>query len=204
MAIERDFWNKKYEQGGISGRGSIGKYRSWKWKQIQFTCGLPISSLIDVGCGDLSFWDHPIAKKILKGRGFKYTGIDVSDNIIKRNRGSFPKLKFINAPAHVEQPNLRASLVLALDLLFHIMDEGEYNLALDTLCRYSNRYLVIYTWKKNPFLVQNVFTDGVSQYFRKLGDSKHIFNHHDMQLMNSVDVPYDPFGKLYFFKRVIY
>lgn len=201
---ERKFWNKKYGEGGISGRGSIGRYRNWKWNQIQLTCGLEISSLIDVGCGDLSFWKHPIANKILKGKGFKYTGIDISDIIIKRNRSFAPKLEFICAPAHTPQPGLRADVVLVLDLLFHIMDDGEYEQLIETLCEYTNKELVIYTWKKNPFLLQNTDTDGVSQKYRPLGDVRHIFTQNDLNLVNALDVPYDPFGRIYFFRRVIF
>jgi hypothetical protein len=203
--VERKFWNKKYEQGGISGRGSIGFYRNWKWNQLQFNCEVPNHySVIDVGCGDLSFWNHPIPKKMMKDRNFKYTGIDISDNIIHRNRKVWPQHDFIIAPAHIEQPDRRASLVLAMDLLFHIMDDGEYEVALETLCRYTLKYLAIYAWKKNPFLVQNIESDGISQTFRKLGDSKYIFLHNNMMLIRAVDVPFDQFGRLYVFKRVLY
>jgi hypothetical protein len=202
MAVERKFWNNKYEQGGISGRGSIGLYRNWKWNQIQFAIGTDIHSLIDVGCGDMSFWNHPIAKKMMKD--LKYTGIDISDNIIKRNRKALPDLDFIIAPAHVEQPGLRAQAVFALDLLFHIMDDGEYEMLIETLCQYASQYLVIYTWMKNPFTVLNRDGDGVSQKYRPLGNVKHIFSKNNMQLVVSKNVPYDEFGRLYVFERLIY
>ena len=204
MSVEKKFWNKKYEQGGISGKGSIGLYRNWKWNQIQIACGLNIDSLIDVGCGDLSFWNHPLAIKIRRRYGFKYTGIDISDNIIIRNRKAFPKINFIIAPAHVEQPGLRASVVLCMDLLFHIMDDAEYEMTIETLCQYTNGCLVIYTWRKNPFLVQNIVTDGISQYYRRLGDVKHIFGRNDMKLIRKADVPFDKFGTMYIFRRILY
>jgi hypothetical protein len=204
MTVEKDFWNKKYSEGGISGRGSIGFYRNWKWNHITKTIGTKFSSLIDVGCGDLSFWNHPIGNKILKQKNFKYIGIDVSDNIIKRNRKFAPDFGFIVAPAHEEQPGLKASVVFALDLLFHIMNDEEYVMTLENLCNYTNQFLVVYTWNKNPFELQNVVTDGVSQYFRKLGDHSHIFSKNDMESIQGLKVPYDEYGKLYIFKRLIY
>jgi hypothetical protein len=202
--MEKEFWENKYDQGGISGLGSIGLYRNWKWNKIVQNCGKNIKSIIDVGCGDLRFWQHPIANRIMKGDNFTYWGIDVAENIIKRNVKFYPDGRFICAPAHVRQPQLRASVVLGLDLLFHIMDDRDYFRTVQNLCRYANLYLVIYTWKKNPFESLNTNTDGVSQTFRELGNARHIFNRNDMNLCWSYDVPYDPFGKLYIFRRVIY
>jgi hypothetical protein len=201
---EKKFWNNKYRQGGISGRGSIGFYRNWKWNQIAFICGTNFRSVVDVGCGDLSFWKHPIANKILRGQGFKYIGIDISDFIIEQNRKTFPEGKFIVAPAHFKQPGIYGSLVLCMDVLFHMMDDGEYEMALQTLCNYTNQYLAIYTWQKNPFEGLNTVTDGISQYFRKLGDSRATFTRNNLNLVHAVRSPYDPFGKLYFFRRTIY
>ena len=200
--IERKFWNRKYKEGGISGRGSIGRYRNWKWNKIRQTIGEDFESLVDVGCGDLSFYKHPIANRIIKRKGFKYTGIDVSDFIINKNRVFAPDHEFICAPFHVEQPGLRGQVVFALDLLFHIMDDGEFGMGLENLCNYTNQFLIIYNWQKNPFGESK--TDGISQCFRKLGDYQHIFTTNDMQLFETFTVPYDPFGKLYFFKRLIY
>jgi hypothetical protein len=204
LAIEKEFWNKKYAEGGISGRGSIGFYRNWKWNMIRDTIGNDFISLVDVGCGDLSFWKHPIANKILKQKHFKYIGIDISEIIIKRNRKFAPELEFRVAPAHIEQPGLMAQVVFALDLLFHIMDEVEFKMILENLCNYTTQFLVIYTWKRNPFELQHVDSDGISQYYRNLVDYRNMFIRNEMRLINSVNVPYDGFGRLYFFKRVIY
>lgn len=198
--IEKEFWNRKYAEGGISGRGSIGKYRNWKWGKINQVIG-NFREVIDAGCGDLKFWEHPIANKILNQRRFKYLGIDVSDHIISRNRKFAPKLQFICAASHEPIPR-KASVVFALDLLFHIMDDGNFEETLEQLCKASNQWIVIYSWQKNPF--PDSATDGVSQYFRKLSDYRHIFESNDFILKEFFQVPYDPYGVLYFMKRVIY
>jgi hypothetical protein len=202
MISEKEYWNKKYSDGGISGRGSIGFYRNWKWNKIQQTIGIDYDSLIDVGCGDLSFWNHPIAKKCWNQRNFKYVGIDVSDHIIKRNRKLHPKWDWIAASAHIEQTGKSAQVVFALDLLFHIMNDEEFKMTLENLCNYAEQFLIIYTWKRNPFEVQNVVTDGVSQYFRNLLDFKQIFLKNKMKLQTTYNVPYDSFGRMYIFKRI--
>ena len=200
---EKEFWDEKYAKGGISGRGSIGIYRNWKWSKIKNMIGLSFTSLIDVGCGDLSFWNHPAAKRIFKQRVFKYVGLDISKEIIDRNRRKFPNYKFVHTPAHLEIEGLRSQVVFALDLLFHLMNDGEFDLTLENLCRYTNQFLVIYTWARNPFGRDKV-TNGKYQYFRSLHDFMHIFNRNDMELIREFKVPYDQFGAMYFFKRVLY
>jgi len=204
MIPEKDFWNTKYAEGGISGRGSIGKYRNWKWGRI-FEKIRYFDSVIDVGCGDLSFWQHPIAKKIINySEDFKYTGIDISDHIIKRNRKFAPKFDFICNPAHVLCNIEKAKVVLCLDLLFHIMDDFRFELALDNLCKYSDEWIVVYTWENNPFELQGIFTDGKSQYFRRLNDYRIIFDLNDFDMVNNYFVPFDDFGMIYFFRKMIY
>lgn len=202
---DQDYWNKRYSEGGTSGRGSVGRYRNWKWNKIKEILGMDFKSLIDVGCGDLRFWEHPIAYKIGKQEGFNYTGIDKSEFIINKNRVFAPEHKFILAPAHIEQPGLRADVVFCLDLLFHLMDDTEYELTIENLCKYSNKFIVIYTWKKNPFENGGTNSNGVYQKFRAIGEIYHkLFLNYDFNIHSYFDVPYDQFGRLYFFRRLIY
>ena len=196
-----EYWNMRYQEGGNSGRGSIGKYRNWKWNKIHQVIG-SFRDVIDVGCGDLKFWEHPIAKIMVKGQeGFKYLGIDISDFIINKNKVFAPKFDFICAPSHDKIPR-RSPVVLCLDLLFHIMDDGNFESTLERVCEASNQWIVIYTWRKNPF--PHSETDFEYQYFRKLGDYRQIFVSNGFKLHKHFPVPYDHYGVLFFFKRVIY
>lgn len=200
---EKEFWNKKYANGGISGRGSIGVYRNWKWVVIRNKIGMRFRNIIDVGCGDLSFWEHPIANVILKNSK-SYVGIDISDHIVERNKKNNPSMWFICAGSHEEQQGIRGDLVLVMDLLFHIMDEENFEKTLENICKYANQDLVVYTWKNNPFDNLNDVTDGRSQYYRRLGDYENIFHSNDVILEQFKDVPFDPYGRLYFFRRILY
>ena len=203
LTIEKKFWNKKYEDGGISGLGSIGKYRAWKWLKIKQVIG-DFKSVIDVGCGDLRFWQHPIASKMVKKqKDFKYLGIDISDFIIEKNNVFAPNFEFLVAPSHIDQGR-QAEVLLCLDLLFHIMDDINFEMTLEHLCSSAEKWIVIYTWKRNPFEHQYRFTDGKSQYFRKLQDYNYVFDGNGFKLQAFFNVPYDNYGRLYFFKRVIY
>jgi hypothetical protein len=101
----------------------------------------PLASVIDVGCGDLSFWRRcpPVA----------YTGIDFSSTIIARNQIRFPDRRWICSPASQPSP-VSAPVVLCFDVLFHILDETEFRRTLASLCACSEQWIFIYTWHTNP------------------------------------------------------
>lgn len=71
------YWENRYRKGGTSGAGSTGEYRKWKWGIIESYVG-NVDDVLDVGCGDLSFWE---------GRDCpKYLGLDISPTIIEKDR----------------------------------------------------------------------------------------------------------------------
>ena len=140
-----EYWEERYASGSASGCGSIGPSRTWKWDIIN--CYLPkIDRIIDVGCGDLSFWE---------GRSYKdYTGIDISKTIIERNREKRPKWNFIVSPAETYINGVTGECVFCLDTLFHIMDDGTFISILENLCYYSTKYIFIHTWFRNPLTIR--------------------------------------------------
>jgi len=136
------YWEDRYRKGGTSGEGSIGEYRKWKWEIID-KYAKSINDVIDVGCGDLSFWE---------GRNFPnhYTGIDISQTIIERNRKARPNLTFLCSSAEDYLNIGTARIVFCLDVLFHIMEDSVYEKVLSNLTRYSSDWIFIFTWSKNP------------------------------------------------------
>ena len=70
--VEEQYWDQRYIAGGTSGAGSIGDDRDFKWNVVDRHV-LFLQSVVDVGCGELSFWE---------GRDCEdYTGIDISKNL---------------------------------------------------------------------------------------------------------------------------
>ena len=102
-----------------------------------------LQSVVDVGCGDLSFWEGRECEN--------YTGIDFSNPIIKKNMIHRPNWKFICANAEIEIKDLHKEAVFCMGVLFHIMDLKTYIQILNNLCTYSDNYIFIYTWINNPF-----------------------------------------------------
>ena len=192
---EEAYWETRYSLGYDSGIGSAGEERDWKWKTIT-EFAPKITSVIDVGCGDLRFW---------KGDLDRYVGIDISKTIIDRNkkipRGNF---KFICAPASKRIDGLNAPFVFCVDLLFHIMDDNRYEAILENLCYYSSRFIVIHTWIINCFgdRDQGPFTDGHHETFRRFEDYFPIF---DRWGFSNPQIRRNPngIGALYLFQKLV-
>lgn len=192
--LQLNYWEDRYRQGGASGEGSVGEVRAWKWKIIDSY--VPnLESVVDVGCGDLRFW---------LGRKCKdYVGIDVSNTILERNKSLHPDWRFILASSDKFIKSLKKECVFCFDLLFHIMNEDSFVKTLHNICRYSSRYVLIHTWKHNPFSRPHAFrrflrnpsfltlkyvvfpsnTDMKYQYFRLLTDYDEIFQKYNFQLL---------------------
>lgn len=191
------FWEERYKRGGTSGKGSVGGYRKWKWKVIKQFVNIKDKTVLDVGCGDLSF---------LKGQKFRgYLGIDISPTIIKRNRKKRPDLSF--AVEDVTNPNMEVyslvsndvslifDVVLCMDLLFHIMKEGDFKNLLRNLNRWTGEYLFVVNWCKNPlpYLHDNY------QYFRDL--SLYLDWLTNLKLVDTFRKKNDPYNMIYVFRR---
>lgn len=162
MTSVEEYWETRYAKGDSSGEGSVGPNRAWKWAIIEKYVS-SLDDVVDIGCGDLRFWE---------GRDcHKYFGLDLSATVIQRNRESRPKWRFEVGHAEYRIPNLRARIVLCLDMLFHIMDDEVFVNVLENLCRYSKEWIFTYTWRRNPFLfwaIKNAHNVGLSRTFAYL------------------------------------
>lgn len=144
---ESDYWDQRYRSGGSSGRGSIGEEREWKWSVID-SYVRDLDDVVDIGCGDLSFWE--IRKERLP-EGFRYFGLDVSAAVVDRNRTQYPGWRFHVGNAKDPIPGLHGRVVLCLDVLFHVLDDVAYTRILENLARYSSEWIIVSSWWKNPF-----------------------------------------------------
>lgn len=155
-----EYWEQRYSKGDTSGPGSIGRAREWKWSIIDREIPL-IDSVIDLGCGNLAFWEGRRPPK-------NYVGIDKSPTVIRKNRLRWPQVKFKVGDVAVRDPDIAEKsyeLGLCLDVLFHIMSDEDYLSTLHNLSSYTEKYIVISTWSSNPIKTGGV-TDGTYQYYR--------------------------------------
>jgi len=174
-------WESHYKAGGASTGTLIpidltSDY-AWRYSIIQKYAGV-VDHVVDVGCGDLLFWN---------GRDCcTYTGIDISQSIIEKNRSVRPSWVFHAASADARLP-VSGNIVLCFDMLFHILSE----MILENLGYYSKQWIFVYTWCENPWnswrsrilgamvrlkkgriqdawtmLIQGMDTDGIYQKYR--------------------------------------
>ena len=137
-----EYWERRYSDGGTSGVGSVGKAREWKWNRLLAYAGA-MDDVIDVGCGDLRFWQGHSCEN--------YLGIDISPTVLERNAREHPHWKFVLHDAETPVQGIAARIVICLDVLFHILDDSAYVRILENLCKYSKEWIFIGTWAKNPF-----------------------------------------------------
>lgn len=209
-------WDEHYKSGGKSGDPSdYMKSREWKHALIAKYCDIKNNSIIDVGCGDLQFW---------QGRKpAKYIGIDISQTIIDAHTEKYPDRQFICASSD-ESLDISADMVMCFDMLWHIIDDDVYIETLKNIRRYSKKYIMIYTWNSNPFnrnilhriinmLVKFKKThvldfditveDGGYQKYRSFKRiTKEVFNG-DFELIDEYTNDKWKFGSMYVFRKVI-
>ena len=159
---EYSYWETHYRRGGSSGEGSVGDLREWKWRIINLYVK-DADDIVDIGCGDLSFWDCELALKPVH-----YCGVDISPTIIARNQRTYPDRSFSIADARTPILALKGRIVLCLDVLFHILDDDTFLHILENLCRYSLEWIFVFTWCKNPFSLSFSFQWRLRQLYTKL------------------------------------
>jgi hypothetical protein len=184
---DQEFWDSRYSIGGTSGSGSIGTHREWKWNQISEYVDITKKEIIDVGCGDLSFWESRTCKS--------YTGIDFSETIIRQNQQSRPYWTFMIGNAS-DTLDLSGQVVFCFDMLFHVMDDSEYELILQNLAKWTTEWLIVYTWWQSPFGEKN--TDYQYQIFRPLLDSLYLLEPLDFVAEHR----HTDIGAMYVFKKM--
>jgi len=204
MIYVNNYWDTHYSKGGRSGEGSINESRDWKTGILQ-EYGLRYdNSVIDVGCGDMEFWEYfPVAN---------YTGIDISPTIIDKNRKRFPKYNFYCCDSS-NPLKITADYVTCFDMLFHIMDTTKYIMTIVNLSYYANKKLFVYTWQKNPFenfknrlligrpFEKNMVTDGKFQYYRNFDAYSMRYIEPYLKLMDIRTDDRWPYGAMYIYER---
>lgn len=140
----KSYWESRYASGGTSGAGSYGNLATYKASYLNdFVKKNNISKVIEFGCGDgnqLSFSNYPL-----------YIGLDISKNAIDMCRLKYnhdlSKQFFIYETSILNSSNdlLKGDLTISLDVIFHLVDDIEYDLYMKNLFKFSTNFVIIYS-----------------------------------------------------------
>jgi SAM-dependent methyltransferase len=136
----RDYWERRYRRGGTSGAGSEGALAAYKARVVNdFVAERGIRSVIEFGCGDgrqLALMEYP-----------RTLGLDVAPAAVEACRERFredaSKRFEVYVPGALPEP-LSAELVVALDVVYHIVDDAELERTLDDIFRCAERHVILF------------------------------------------------------------
>ena len=154
-----DYWDRRYQQGGTSGGGSVGRLARFKAEVInRFVRENDVRSVIELGSGDgtqLELAEYP-----------RYIGVDVSKTVVEATREKFrddPTKQFHTAlPA-----GTTADLTLSLDVIYHLVEDAVFERYMTDLFDAATRFVIIYASNKDECGAVHVrhrkFTDWIER-----------------------------------------
>jgi predicted TPR repeat methyltransferase len=183
-----NFWEERYKAGGNSGAGSYGEYAKHKADIInKIIIKYNIKTISDFGCGD--------GNQISLLKGFEqYNGYDISEHILNSCKEKFKNSE--NMLFHSSIPNLpEADLCVSLDVLYHIVDETEFENYLYFLFRKSKKFVLIFSsnHNKNNHNVKNyIFHREFTNWI----------NNNEFKLIEEIDNNLETSAKFFLFERI--
>lgn len=137
------YWQDRYSRGETSGTGSYGILADYKAEVINdFLEKNDITSVIEFGCGD--------GNQLRLMNYQTYLGLDIARSAIDLCRSIFSndesKSFIIYEPKYfLNNGYIKADLVVCLDVLYHIIDEWEFNKTLQDIFSCASRFVILYT-----------------------------------------------------------
>jgi SAM-dependent methyltransferase len=135
----KDYWERRYREGGTSGAGSYGEHALYKSTVVnQYIENYRVESALEFGCGDgnqLGLLNIP-----------RYTGLDISSKAVERCRDAYAadaSKEFAiydpRAPLDLGQYDMTFSL----EVLMHVINEDDFVSTLDGMFAHSSRLVII-------------------------------------------------------------
>ena len=162
----KDYWEKRYANGGNSGSGSYNNLAKFKAEIINnFINKYKINTVIEWGSGDCNQLSMINYKQ--------YIGYDVSKTAIEICKKKFfhdSTKTFIYLSENYNNHN-KADLSISLDVIFHLLEDNVFKLYMKNLFNSSNKYVCIYSSNYDKIFAKHVkhrkFTNWVDKYVSK-------------------------------------
>ncbi len=130
------YWAKRYEDGGNSGDGSYGDLADFKATIINtFVENKEIHTTIELGCGD--------GNQLSLYKFKDYHGVDVYEPLINQLKLRFPGYSFSTWSNKLLERKWELST--SIDVLYHVVDDNQYNQYMNRLFNLSSKWVLIYS-----------------------------------------------------------
>lgn len=142
------YWDDRYRLGGNSGAGSYGRLALFKAEFLnEFVITNKVNSVVEYGCGD--------GAQLTLANYSSYTGFDVSPHAIEICRNKFLEKNNYEFFVTTERSNKEGTfdLAISLDVIYHLVENDEYELYMHRLFSASSRYVIIYAYNFNKTYV---------------------------------------------------
>jgi SAM-dependent methyltransferase len=173
------YWERRYAGGNSSGPGSRGLHSEFKADFVnEFVEDHDIRTVLEFGCGDgdqVALAEYP-----------SYVGLDVSESVIERCSERFaddPEMRFRVYDPHEfdDHAALRADLTLALEVLFHLVNDDVFEKTMYDLFTAAERYVIVFSSKYDDpapeiHVRHRQFTDYVEKEFPMFELVNHVEN----------------------------
>lgn len=142
VITSEDYWIKRYDRNGNSGRGSYGNLAQFKANIINnFIQEHDIQTTVEFGCGDGNQLSYFVCNS--------YTGYDVSPVAIDLCRERFKADPTKSFHLLKDYRGERFDMALSLDVIFHLIEDEVFERHLALLFSSAKRYVIIYSSNHN-------------------------------------------------------
>lgn len=132
------YWQTRYRLGGTSGARSYSRLAGFKAEVLNgFVRELAIHTVIECGCGD--------SHQVQLARYPAYLGVDVSREAFALCRDKFAGGAGKAFELMYEYAGETAELTLSLDVVYHLVDDGVFEVHMHRLFDSSSRYVIVYS-----------------------------------------------------------
>lgn len=144
----KKYWDRRYARGGDSGEGSKGQLALFKAEFLnRFVEENQLKNIVELGCGD--------GKQLLLANYPNYDGFDISFEAIQACLKMFggdktKRFELLAKKNELEGKRGQWDLALSLDVLYHLIDQIEFEQYLRTLFSLSEKYVIIYAPDQEP------------------------------------------------------
>lgn len=134
----RTYWEARYAGGGNSGVGSYHKFAEFKAEILNdFIVSNSVDTVIEFGCGD--------GNQLLLANYPRYLGFDVSATAVNLCLGKFAGDNSKSFKLLDQYAGETADLTLSLDVIFHLVEDEEFEAHMRILFNAATRFVILYS-----------------------------------------------------------